>query len=674
MKKFRTKHRLVPLETLYPNRPAIKTPKKAVPFVKPGVSAKIPAKTEEQPCVRFLQASTILKDLKTLEGPLKDIEEDASFITSAMDAALRVPKAIDSTFSRIHGRIYDIQREIEYSSNSLDENATTIQKNFRAYRVKGTYATIKAAIRNTMKRDCSMIHECLLGFLLSYAKKDEDFQIITNRRFMIRNRHALKYWRKWCDHEKEENQKRKERIAQLQETWLNRQCAAFLVKWKELSFSKHSRKAVRALGERIMAEAQRRISETVMRALDEEAAQEMLEEERQNVIIEYARDNYQRHMTGLTFRLWRFYVVQCKKAARTGNALAREFRVMRTKKSFFTAWFSLSVGRVIVFGGYSHWHRPVNRLKQYYVDSFKCQKNVLDAWRWLCVRHKRLDEFAKRRERAFLRKVLLEFRDATVTRMERLSNMMEGYIVFLKQRMHKVFDAWHFYTAKERVRKRPIIFILRRSEVMRKYRLVKSYYRRWTVRFRKRQTVRYREEIRGLDGYISHWASAGNEMRESMDLISHLMKKLKLELARRKEDLTESLAAASFMRDEQKSLALAMRATQFEIEKMHSMIDKSSMRYFVDIKPIHGDVVADVPGALAHYMELKEQEKQRLAQKATAPVPPIRKQARRDSLKRRKTTFIQPAKQKTTSTSSRGARPRKGSLQAGTERPEISDK
>ena len=128
------------------------------------------------------------------------------------------------------------------------------------------------------------------------------------------------------------------------------------------------------------------------------------------------------------------------------------------------------------------------------------------------------------------------------------------------------------------------------------------------------------------------------------------------------------------MRDEQKSLALAMRATQFEIEKMHSMIGKSSMRYFVDIKPIHGDVVADVPGALAHYMELKEQEKQRLAQKTAAPVPPIRKQARRDSLKRRKTTFIQPAKQKATSTSSRGQRPRKGSLQMGTERPDLSDK
>ena len=49
MRKFRTKHRLVPLETLYPNRPALKPPKKVIPFIKPGVAAKIPTKTEEQP-------------------------------------------------------------------------------------------------------------------------------------------------------------------------------------------------------------------------------------------------------------------------------------------------------------------------------------------------------------------------------------------------------------------------------------------------------------------------------------------------------------------------------------------------------------------------------------------------------------------------------------------------
>ena len=672
MRKFRTKHRLVPLETLYPNRPALKPPKKVIPFIKPGVAAKIPTKTEEQPCVRFLQASTVLKDLKSLEDPLKEIEDDAKFITKAMDAALQVPKAIDSTFSRIHGRIYDIQREIEYSSNSLDNNATIIQRNFRAYRVRGTFDTITAAIRNTTRRDCAMIHECLLGFLLSYAKKDEDFQIIRNRRLMIRNRHALKYWRKWTEREKEEGLRRKDRIANLQETWLNRSCSAFIRKWKDLSFSQHSRKAVRALGERITAEVQARIANRT-EGLDADAVLVLLHKERSKVIIEHGKQNYERHMKNLMLRTWRFYVVQCKRAARTGNAMAREFWVMHTKKSFFAAWFSLSVGRVIVFGGYSHWHRPVNKLKQFYIDSFNCQKKIIDAWRWVCVRKQRKCEFVKRRERLFLRSVLLAYRDTTVSKVERDANRMEGYIVFVRRRMHKLFEAWHLFTVKEKVRKRPIMFLLKRAELKRKHQLTKVYYRRWSVRFTRRQTVRYNEEIKGVEGYIKHWASAGSEMRESMELISHLMSKLKLELARRREDLNLSLATASFMRDEQKSLAYAMKSAQYEIEKMHAMIGKSSMRYFIDIKPIHSNVVADVPGALAQYLELKEQEKQRLAQKAAVPVPPMRKQTRRESMRRRKTTFAPPPTKKPASTSSRGARPRKGSLQLGSD-PEAAEK
>jgi hypothetical protein len=115
-----------------------------------------------------------------------------------MDAALQVPKAIDLTFGRIHGRIYDIQREIEYSANNLDAVAAKIQRNFRAFRERRHYAVVRAAMHRTVRRDCAAIHECLLGFLLSYAKGDDHFRMLLNRRFLVRGRNALKYWRQWC--------------------------------------------------------------------------------------------------------------------------------------------------------------------------------------------------------------------------------------------------------------------------------------------------------------------------------------------------------------------------------------------------------------------------------------------------------------------------------------------
>jgi hypothetical protein len=149
-----------------------------------------------------------------------------------------------------------------------------------------------------------------------------------------------------------------------------------------------------------------------------------------------------------------------------------------------------------------------------------------------------------------------------------------------------------------------------------------------------------------IDLYTTHWTAAGLEMRESMVLIAHLNDKLTTELTRRKADLAASQATAVFMRDEEKSLMYAMANVKREIEQLHQVVARSGMRYFVDTKPIHGHVVQDVPGALASYMEQKEQEKARLlAQKAAqmaavlAPPKPQKQQQTAAEKKRRRTMF-----------------------------------
>ena len=227
-------HRLVPLETLYPNRPPKDQSKKKskVPFYKPGVSASIPEKTQESASVRYLQASTIRRELVSLEKPLKDIEDDAAFIANSMNAALQVPKAIEMTFNRIHGRIYDIQREIEYSSNNQDDKALIIQNNFRMALNKTHLADIKKALHNTIRRDCSSIHQSLLGFLLSYAKADDYFKMLLNRRFLVRNRNALKHWRDWSIKSRELEISQIAQISILQQNWVNRICSNLIQKWK----------------------------------------------------------------------------------------------------------------------------------------------------------------------------------------------------------------------------------------------------------------------------------------------------------------------------------------------------------------------------------------------------------------------------------------------------------
>ena len=680
MKKLHTKHRLVPLETLYPNRPPRESPKKPTPFVKPGVSAKIPERTEDHPSIRYLQASTILKDIKSLEEPLREIEDDTKFITRSMESALQVPRAIEMTFNRIHGRLYDIQREIEFSSTGLDECAIKIQQNFRAFSEKGRYQRIQNALRNTIQRDCSMIHECLLGFLLSYSRVEDDLQTISNRRFMVKNRGALKYWRKWALARKEDEDSRKAKIGELRERWLNRGCRRFLRKWKELSYSQHSRKAVKAMHEEINAEAQRRVAAYGKDGFAEGVSvMDLLDKERANLIIDRGRDNYRYHMKNLSLRMWRKYVVQCKYASRSVNALAREFWTRRMKKTYFSAWFSLSVGRVVVFGGYSQWERPENKLKKMYIANFQLQKGVLDAWKEVCATRKRVAAFSEKRQRMFLKRCLRELQNALSEQREEYENRLEGYLVLTRRRAHRVFTAWHHYTAQEKVRRCPVKFILNRSVLMRKHMMIKSCFRRWSVRFMNRQAQRFTTEMKNIEGYTLQWLSAGTEMRESMGLIRQLTDKLNVELDRRKKDLTHSLATVSFMRDEQKSLALAMQNAKFEIERMHSIIGKSSMRYFVDVRPIHGNVVEDVPGALRQYMEQKEQEKLKLAQKAAMPQP-VQKQTRNDG-RRRKATFAQPPRRKSTSISSgrstssqkgssrTSSRSRKASLQPGAELP-----
>jgi hypothetical protein len=622
------------------------------PFCKPGVSATIPDRAEEQTCVRFLQVSTILRDLKMLEQPLRDIEDDRDFIANAMDSALQVPKAINLTFNRIHGRIYDIQRDIEYSSNNLDAVAIKIQKNFRAFRERRHYRVIREAMHNTIRRDCGPIHECLLGFLLSYAKGDDDFRMLLNRRFLVRGRNALKYWRQWCVESREANARRKVEIKKLRHRWLQRRSLTFLREWKALAFSRHSRKALRDLHTRITAEAQRRLADNP----SPDSSLSLLEQlaiERENVIVDFGRRNSDQHLTHTVLVFWRLYVEQCKRESRSGNAIAREFWMRRKKQSFFNAWFSLSVGRVVVFGGWARWRRPENRWRTGYEQRVLMYRQVVRAWRWLVVRKQRMLSFQRQRNNAFLVLCIREFHNAVASRRARLSRMMETYVSVLRGRLHKVFQAWSYHVKIARVRKRPVAFILQRAQLMRKFRVIRRSYVRWTVRWIQRQTQRHRLEAKDIDNYTTSWAEAGAQMRESMLLISELNEKLSSELQRRNADLSSSSGTVAFLRDEQKSLVYAMMNLKREIEDMHAIIARSTMRYYVDTKPIHGHVVADVPGALASYIAQKEQEKARMmAQKQAqqqmivAPAKPTKAPSAQPMPKRRKTLYPGHAKGK----------------------------
>jgi len=614
--------RLLPLETLYKERKKKDNSKKTVPFYKPGVSNSKPQKNTEQLSLRFLQASMIKNELGSLENPLNEIEGDAKFVTKAMTSALQVPGAIESTFNRIHGRIYDIQREIEYNSNSLDEKALVIQSSFRKHSSQQHFKVIMNAINNTIKRDCAPIHESLLGFLLSYMKREDHMRLRMNRRFIFRNRFALKYWRDWSVKSREATEERVAKIPALNELWLKRQVSFLLKKWRDLSFSKHSRKSVRQLQIRITAEAQKRLSDRTSKVDSSNlnfSILELLALERESVIIDFGKENYRVHLLHVSFVHWNKFVEQCKKESRSGNAIAKEHYINRTKKTFFNAWFSLSVGRIVVFGGYSRWNKPFNRRKVQYEENSQFLHLMILEWRNVCIKQVKLQKFIQSREVAFLRKCLIGFHEAASKRRERLSHMMEIYISLLRQRMHRVFVSWHHIVVKEKVRKHPNEFLLKRSLIMRKYRTMRRFFRKWRVKYGKHSNERFNNDLEEVDMFVNNWEQAGSEMKESMVLISQLKEKLTTELNRRKNDLDKSNKTIEFMKNEQKSLSSAMRNSKAEIEKLHEIIGKSSMRYFIDIKTVHKHVVEDVPGALQQYIQQKEEEKQRMiAEKAAA--------------------------------------------------------
>ena len=198
---------------------------------------------------------------------------------------------------------------------------------------------------------------------------------------------------------------------------------------------------------------------------------------------------------------------------------------------------------------------------------------------------------------------------------------------------------------------------------MRRFRVQRAYFRKWSVRYTQHATARFKASTEEVGTFVEHWLSAGKEMKESMLLISSLNDKLTQELDNRKKDLAASQKNAEFLRNEQLSLAIAMKNAKLEIERLQEVISKSSMRYFVDIKPIHGNVVENVPAALEQYIAQKEEEKQRLlAERAIQQAAMVQKQAKTiQTAKRRKTTFNTQ-----TSRSSNRGRPTRKSLAAET--------
>lgn len=219
-------------------------------FVKPGTSARIPPLGDEKPAIRYLKIKSIKDDVIRLENGLKEIEDDRTFITKAMIAGLQVPKSINSTFSRIQGRIYDIEKEIEFDDTTQDKSATIIQTNFRKFSTEAHFGVIKSAIQNTARRDCSPFHQILLAFLLSYSKKDDHFKIQSNRRMIGKSRAILRYWRVYSTESHSISRQQKSKIVELQNNWVMRRIEVFIRKWHEISFSKHSRKNLKKLQEK----------------------------------------------------------------------------------------------------------------------------------------------------------------------------------------------------------------------------------------------------------------------------------------------------------------------------------------------------------------------------------------------------------------------------------------
>jgi hypothetical protein len=344
---------------------------------------------------------------------------------------------------------------------------------------------------------------------------------------------------------------------------------------------------------------------------------EQLIAERYNVIIDFAKDNYGVHMKSIVLRFWRIFVDYSKRETRDWNALAKQFWIRKKKQTFLRAWFALSVGRIVVFGGYDPWHPPENRRLNIYSRRFQTQWHVVNDWRALCTRRRNMEEFRRKIIRKFMRRCFLAYHEIATRRQQTTRQRLENYLVIMRRRLTTVFEAWHTFSQRENVRKRPAKFLLERSILMRKYRTIRRCYRRWVVRSLRRQTQQMRNQTKNVEAFANHWKAAATEMRASRLHFAELSEKLVAELHRRRADLVRSQETIAFMRDEQQSLIYALKGMKFEIELLHSKLGKSCMKYFVDVKPIHEHVVQDVPAALANYFVQKEQEQARLqAQKA----------------------------------------------------------
>ena len=117
-------------------------------------------------------------------------------------------------------------------------------------------------------------------------------------------------------------------------------------------------------------------------------------------------------------------------------------------------------------------------------------------------------------------------------------------------------------------------------------------------------------------------------MQQSLEIINHLNEKLTSEIEKRKNDLKRSIKRSEFMRNEQKSLALAMQNIAIEIKKMHRIIGKSAIGYFLEIRPIQMQAVNDAPNALNRYLKQMELEKQSLDERKRSVALSLSKQGR----------------------------------------------
>jgi hypothetical protein len=90
--------------------------------------------------------------------------------------------------------------------------------------------------------------------------------------------------------------------------------------------------------------------------------------------------------------------------------LATQFWTHERKQTFLRAWYSLPVGRIVIFGGYDRWPRQENHRVHVYRRRFEKQLRVVNAWRRLCARRRNMMKFRAKITRKFMRRCFLAFR------------------------------------------------------------------------------------------------------------------------------------------------------------------------------------------------------------------------------------------------------------------------